>query len=76
MCMFGGGGGGGGGQMMAPPTPQMPPDPPSYVDPNVRSARERARQTAMARRGFASTNNTSPMGVPNLAATSQVVLGA
>lgn len=74
MCGIGGGGGGG-NYMAPPPTPQMPEDPPSYVDPNVRAARDRARQSAIGRRGFASTNFTSPLGVPDLASISAVKLG-
>ena len=77
MCLFGGAPSGGGARIESPPpTPEPPKEPATYVDPAVREARNNAKRTAIGRQGYASTNATSPLGVPDLANTSKMVLGA
>ena len=76
MCFFGGAPSGGKRIESPPPTPERPADPPTYVDPAVREARANSKRSAIGRQGYASTNATSPLGVPDLANTSKLVLGS
>lgn len=59
-----------------PPVPELPKDPPKYADEAVKTARKSAISRAMAMQGIGGTNFTSALGVPDIASTAKMQLGA
>ena len=52
-----------------PPVPPPPSDPPTDVDPGVKSARDQVRRKARAAQGYGSTILTGPLGDLSQAST-------